>query len=86
NKDLGAGTHNNATFNLTQSVTSAAISATVPGANLILGPQTSPRVVLNALHAMTAVKVLSSPSMVVLDNQSAALQVGDQVAIKTQSS
>lgn len=86
NKDLGAGTHSNATFNLTQSVTSAAISATVPGANLILGPQTSPRVVLNALHAMTAVKVLSSPSMVVLDNQSAALQVGDQVAIKTQTS
>jgi general secretion pathway protein D len=86
NQNVGIGSHSSATINLTQSATSAAISAVVPGANLILGPQSSPRVVLNALHSLTAVKVLSAPSLVVLDNQSAALQVGDQVAIKTQSS
>jgi general secretion pathway protein D len=34
---------------------------------------------------VTDVKVLSSPSLVVLDNKSATLQVGDQVPIVTQS-
>ena len=42
-----------------------------------------PNVVLNALHNVTDVKVLSNPSLVVLDNQTATLQVGDQVPIST---
>jgi general secretion pathway protein D len=40
---------------------------------------------LNAISSVTDVKVLSSPSLVVLDNKSATLQVGDQVPIVTQS-
>jgi general secretion pathway protein D len=41
--------------------------------------------VLNALHAMTDVKVLSNPSVVVIDNQIATLQVGDEIPIQTGS-
>ncbi len=40
---------------------------------------------LNALASVTDVRVLSSPSLMVLDNKTAILQVGDQVPIVTQS-
>jgi general secretion pathway protein D len=40
---------------------------------------------LNALSSVTNVRVLSAPSLVVLDNKTATLQVGDQVPIVTQS-
>lgn len=40
---------------------------------------------LNALEQRTNVKVVSAPKLVVLNNQTAALQVGDQVPIQTQS-
>jgi general secretion pathway protein D len=83
--DVGLGT-NKGSGGLTTSTSSPLISAVVPGANLILGTSTTPRVILNALNALTNVKILSSPSLVVLDNQTATLQVGNQVAIKTQSS
>ena len=43
------------------------------------------RVVLNALTKVTDVNVISSPQLMVLDNQTARLQVGDQVPIATQS-
>ena len=43
------------------------------------------RVVLNALSSITDVRVVSSPQLMVLDNQSARLQVGDEVPIATQS-
>ena len=42
--------------------------------------------VLNALEQRTTLKVVSAPKLVVLNNQTAALQVGDQVPIQTQSS
>jgi general secretion pathway protein D len=42
-------------------------------------------VILDALHSLTDVKVLSNPSLVVLDNQPATLQVGDQVPFSTGS-
>ncbi len=41
---------------------------------------------LSALQAVTKVRVLSSPELMVLDNQPAALQVGDLVPYLTQSS
>jgi general secretion pathway protein D len=40
---------------------------------------------LNALNAITNVNVISAPSLTVADNKTAALQVGDQVPIITQS-
>ncbi len=42
-------------------------------------------VVLNALSAVTQVKVLSSPTLTVLDNHTAKLQVGDQVPVISES-
>jgi len=41
--------------------------------------------VLSALEGVTHVDVLSSPKLMVLNNQTAVLQVGDQVPIATQS-
>lgn len=43
------------------------------------------KVVLNALDAVTDVDVISSPKLMVLDNQSARLQVGDQVPVATRT-
>ena len=71
--------------NTTPNATSTAISPTVPGFNFLFGSQLSPQVILNALHAVTAVKVLSTPSIVVLDNQSATLVVGDEIPVTTQT-
>jgi general secretion pathway protein D len=57
----------------------------LPGFNFLIGSENSPRVILDALHNITDVKVLSNPSLVVLDNQPATLQVGDQVPFSTGS-
>ncbi|MGI9510538.1 MAG: type II secretion system secretin GspD [Geminicoccaceae bacterium] len=42
------------------------------------------RAVLNALDSVSEVNVISSPQILVLDNQSAQLEVGDEVPIVTQ--
>ncbi len=62
---------------------SALLSAVAPASIWCSDRQTMPNVMLNALHNVTDVKVLSNPSLVVLDNQTATLQVGDQVPITT---
>jgi general secretion pathway protein D len=62
---------------------SALIGRVLPGFNFLIGSENSPRVILDALHNVTDVKVLSNPSLVVLDNQPATLQVGDQVPFST---
>jgi len=66
-----------------QTAASTALQSVVPGFNLVLGPQSQPKIILNALANVTDVKVLSSPSIVALDNQPALLQVGDEVPITT---
>ncbi|MGH6899265.1 MAG: type II secretion system secretin GspD [Geminicoccaceae bacterium] len=43
------------------------------------------RAIFNALEQVTDLNVISSPQLLVLDNQTARLQVGDQVPIATQS-
>jgi len=61
-----------------------AIAPVTPGLNLIAGSVGSdPRVILDALAQETSVRVVSSPSVVVLHNQQATLEVGDQVPILT---
>nr|WP_315766702.1 MULTISPECIES: type II secretion system secretin GspD [unclassified Bradyrhizobium] len=40
---------------------------------------------LSALNAITSVNIVSSPSLTVMDNKTAVLQIGDQVPITTQS-
>ena len=62
-----------------------AISRVVPGFNFLAGTNAEPRVILDALHHITNVKVLSTPSVVVVDNQFATLQVGDQIPITTRT-
>jgi general secretion pathway protein D len=62
-----------------------ALSPVTPGFNLLLGNAANPSVILNALSTITSVKVLSSPSIVALDNEPALLEVGDQVPISTGS-
>jgi len=66
-------------------VAGAFINRAFPGFNFLIGPEKQPRVILDALHAITSVKVLSNPSLVVIDNQPATLQVGDDVPISTGS-
>nr|WP_249802152.1 type II secretion system secretin GspD [Bradyrhizobium zhengyangense] len=61
----------------------ALLGRVLPGFNFLVGSENSPRVILDALHGVTDVKVLSNPSLVVLDNQAATLQVGDQVPFST---
>lgn len=61
-----------------------ALRPTFPGLNLMLGGVEDPRAVLDALSDVTTVKVVSSPSVVVVDNQAATLKVGDEVPISTQ--
>lgn len=61
----------------------APIAQAFPGFNFLVGSQAQPRLILNALHGYTDVKVLSNPSLVVVDNQPATLQVGDQVPVQT---
>ncbi len=55
------------------------------GLNLLVGSSVLPRVVINALHNLTDVKILSNPSLVVVDNGEATLEVGDQVPVSTGS-
>jgi general secretion pathway protein D len=63
----------------------AVLARTLPGFNFLLGPELQPNLILNALRTVSDVKVLSTPSVVVLDNQVATLQVGDQVPVATAS-
>jgi general secretion pathway protein D len=68
-----------------QGVANAFLNRAFPGFNFLIGPEKQPRLILDALHAITSVKVLSNPSVVVIDNQTATLQVGDDVPISTGS-
>ena len=59
------------------------LSRVLPGFNILIGSEKTPQAVIDALHAVTDVKILSNPSLVVIDNGVATLQVGDQVPITT---
>src|ERR1700721_3137517 len=60
------------------------LAAAFPGFNYALNAG-SVAATLSALNSLTHVNVLSTPSLMVLDNKTARLQVGDQVPITTQS-
>ena len=60
------------------------IFSQVPGLSWLFATN-DVRVVLNALTAITDVNVISSPTLLVLDNEPARLQVGDQVPIAIRS-
>jgi general secretion pathway protein D len=96
-KNLGLGTDKGSLLNTTATsapttvasaagtVTNAFLSRAFPGFNFLIGSESQPSAILDALHTVTDVKVLSNPSLVVVDNQAATLQVGDSVPISTGS-
>lgn len=57
-----------------------------PGFSYVFTGVSNVRLVLNALESVTKINVLFSPKLMVLNNQSAVLQVGDQVPVPVQSS
>jgi general secretion pathway protein D len=84
--NLGLGRNNGSAVNtLSSTITDQAINRVLPGFNLLIGRENQPRMILDALHTVTDVKVLSNPSVVVVDNQKATLQVGDEVPVSTGS-
>jgi general secretion pathway protein D len=66
-------------------VTTALINRAIPGFNFLIGSEAQPSLILDALNTVTSVKVLSNPSLVVINNQVATLQVGDVVPVSTGS-
>jgi general secretion pathway protein D len=78
-----------ATTDPTTGVVSAAAGAFInrafPGFNFLVGSEAQPSAILDALHSVTSLKVLSNPSLVVINNQKAQLQVGDSVPVSTGS-
>ena len=66
-------------------VANAFINRAFPGFNFLIGSEAQPSAILDALHTVTSVKVLSNPSLVVVNNQAATLQVGDVVPVSTGS-
>jgi general secretion pathway protein D len=67
------------------SIGGAVLSRVLPGFNVLIGSEAAPQAIIDALHTVTDVKILSNPSLVVVDNGVATLQVGDQVPIATGS-
>ena len=60
------------------------LAAAYPGFNYVF-KAASAQVTISALNKVTDVNIISSPSLMVLDNKTATLQVGDQVPISTQT-
>ena len=55
------------------------IAPQLPGFTAIFGGDEAPEVVIDALDDLTEVNVISSPNLMILNNQSARLVVGDQI-------
>jgi general secretion pathway protein D len=69
---------------LTESLTSAAPVAAFPGFSALYSARTV-SAALNALESLTKVNVVSAPKLLVLNNQTASIQVGNEVPILTGS-
>ncbi len=65
--------------------TNGVVGNSFPGFSFLL-TRDDVQVALDALASVTDVNILSSPSLMVVDNKTATLQVGDEVPIATQSS
>lgn len=68
------------------SADNGSVASQFPGFSVLYSGTSDVSAVLNAIQSVTDVKVLSSPKLLVLNNQTASLQVGDQVPIVTQQS
>jgi general secretion pathway protein D len=83
-KNLGLGKNNGSVSLVDQA--SGVLKRQIPGLNFVIGTNADPDVIISALDVIGDVEVLSSPSLVVLENQTATLQVGDEVPITTRQS
>lgn len=73
-------------FNFSYSdAASGSTGGSFPGFSAIFGAG-GDTAAINALAGVTDVKIISSPTLMVLDNEEAILQIGDQVPVATQSS
>lgn len=70
-------------FRLTDSVIGT-VAPAFPGFSYFLNTP-NVQVAINALSSITDVNIVSSPTLMVLDNKRAVLQVGDEVPVATQS-
>lgn len=61
------------------------ISPQFPGMNFLWGGISNPRLVIDALSGITNVRIVSSPSVLVLENETATIKVGDQIPIQSQT-
>ena len=61
------------------------VDSLFPGASYVFS-STNSRAVLDLLSSVTDVEIISAPQLLVLNNQEAQLQVGDQVPVLTQQS
>ncbi len=61
------------------------INPLLPGFNFTLHGTSRTRLIVDILSALTEVNMISSPNILVLDNQVARLRVGDEVPIVTQT-
>ncbi len=61
------------------------IAPTLPGFAFSIGTSLAPDVIVEALDQVSDLRVVSSPKLMVRDNQPATLQIGDQVPIVTRS-
>ncbi len=69
-----------------QETGSLRLSPSLPGMNFLVGRIADPRLVIDALSGITNVRIVSSPSLMVMENETATIKVGDQVPIQTESS
>jgi general secretion pathway protein D len=69
----------------TENTQGAAPIPVFPGFNYIVSSGNEITATLNALQTITTVKVISAPKVMVLNNHTASLQVGDQVPVSTGS-
>lgn len=79
--NLGLGDDNGSVS--MRDVASSVLQSQIPGFNFVLGSNRDPDVIISALDVISDVEILSSPSLVVVENQTATLQVGDEVPITT---
>lgn len=75
--------NNGSSFTFTDSI-SGLVDSVFPGFSYLFA-SADIRVVLDALSEITNVNVVSAPSLMVLDNRQATLQIGDQVPIVTRT-
>jgi general secretion pathway protein D len=65
-----------------QSEGSLTLKPNLPGMNFLVGRIADPRLVIDALSGITNVRIVSSPSLMVMENETATIKVGDQVPVK----